>query len=545
MRPRDVGAVALALVLAWIVAYPLTLLVIESVRGPAGWTVEPVARFAADGAHWRALWNTMWIAVVSVVLAALIGVPLAFVVELYDFPGRGLLGALAILPVALPPLVGAVALVLLYGDGGLVARLVQAVRGLDGAPWRFDGAPAILLIHTYSMYVYFYLFVRVGLARLDATTFEAAESLGAGGWRTFTLVTLPLLRPALFGAAVLTFLMALGSFSAPYLVGGEVRVMTTEIVTTHLAGDSGLALVETTVLAGVALIGLVLLRRTEGRGNVIALMRGTPLSRRPIQPPLARWGAAALGWGIAVVLLLPHAALVLVSFVPPGTWTTELLPPQLSNANYAEVFGVTERLWPIVTSVAMAAVATAAAIVLAVDGGRIVARRPGRLARVIDALLAAPWALPGTVVAVALLSTFGVDRPATGRWMLAGTFWILPLAYLIRSLPIASRGALQGFRYLDPSLEEVAAALGANRIRTLRHVTLPILQPALGAAAALAFVTALGDFVTSILLHTSVSRPMSIEMIATFGDAQLGIAAVYGVVLLLVSAAVVTLAEHR
>jgi len=540
-----VGAAALAVVLAWLIAYPLVVMAIETLHGPAGWSLDPMLRFAGDGRQWHALWNTMWISVASVVAAALIGIPLACVVELYDFPGRGLLGALAALPIALPPLVGAVALVLLYGDGGAVSRGVQWLFGLDGPPWHLDGPVAVLLVHTYSMYVYFYLFVRVGLAQLDASMLEAAEGLGAGGWRTFTRVTLPLLRPALFAAAVLTLLMALGSFSAPYVVGGDLRVMTTEIVRTQLAGDPGLALVETVVLAGVALVGLGLLQRTEGRGNVIALIRATPLSPRPIRLPLARWGATIIGWGVALMLLLPLAVLVLVSFVPPGSWTTELLPPELSRANYLAVFGEAERLWPIVMSVAMAAVATAAAIVLAVDGGRIVARRPGRLARVIDGLLAAPWALPGTVIAVALLTTFSVDRPATARWMLGGTFWILPLAFLVRSLPITSRGAVQGFRYLDRSLEEAAAALGAHRIRTLRHVTLPILQPALAAAAAIAFVTALGDFVTSILLHTPTTRPISIEMLSVFGDMQLGVAAVYGVLLVVVSATVIVIAERR
>lgn len=539
------GATALAAVLAWLVAYPLVVMAIETLHGPAGWSLDPIARFAGDGRQWHALWNTLWIAVATVVAAAMIGVPLAFVTELYDFPGRGLLGALAALPIALPPLVGAVALVLVYGEGGVVSRILQWLFGLDGSPWHLEGAVAILLVHAYSMYVYFYLFVRVGLARLDATMIEAAEGLGAGGWRTFTRMTLPLLRPSLFAAAVLTFLMALGSFSAPYVVGGDVRVMTTEIVRTHQAGDPSLALVDAVVLVGLALVGLALLRRTEGRGNVIALMRATPLSPRPIRLPLARWGAAIVGWGVALLLLLPHAVLVLVSFVPPGAWTTQLLPPELSKANYVAVFEEADRLWPIVMSVAMAAVATAGAIVLAIDGGRIVSRHPGRLARVIDGLLSASWALPGTVIAVALLTAFSVDHPATGRWMLGGTFWILPLAYLVRSLPIASRGALQGFRYLDRSLEEAAAALGAHRIRTLRHVTLPILQPALGAAAAIAFVTSLGDFVVSILLHTPATRPISLEMLSAFGDMQLGIAAVYGVLLMVVSATVIVIAERR
>ena len=169
----------------------------------------------------------------SVALAAAIGVPLAFLFERYDFPGRGVLGALMALPAVLPPLVGVIAFLFLYGESGFVARAVQALFGLRDAPWRLQGPGAILLVHAYSMYVYFYLFTRAGLARLDESMLEAAASLGAGRWRTWRRVVLPLLRPSLGGAALLTFMTALASFSAPYVFGGGFRVMTTQIVATQ------------------------------------------------------------------------------------------------------------------------------------------------------------------------------------------------------------------------------------------------------------------------------------------------------------------------
>src|SRR5438034_7822899 len=114
------------------------------------------------------------------------------------------------------------------------------------------------------MYVYFYLFTRAGLAKLDASLFEAAQALGAGRWQVLSRVTLPLLRPSLAGAALLVFMTAVGSFSAPYVFGGGFRVMTTQIVATKLNGELSLAMVETVALALVAGLGVALLRRTEG-----------------------------------------------------------------------------------------------------------------------------------------------------------------------------------------------------------------------------------------------------------------------------------------
>jgi len=136
------------------------------------------------------------------------------------------------------------------------------------------------------MYVYFYLFMRAGLAKLDVSMLEAAQALGAGRWATIGRVVLPLVRPSLVGAAILTYMTALGSFSAPYIFGGGFRVMTTQIVATKLNGDLPLAMVETLALATVAVAGLLLLRRSEGDDILVALGKGTAPRPRPIRQSL-------------------------------------------------------------------------------------------------------------------------------------------------------------------------------------------------------------------------------------------------------------------
>ena len=271
------------------------------------------------------------------------------------------------------------------------------------------------------MYVYFYLFTRAGLARLDAATLEAAQALGAGRWRTLRRVTLPLIRPSLAGAALLTFMTSLGSFSAPYVFGGGFRVMTTQIFASKQNGELGVAMVETVALALVALAGLALLRRTEGDAILAGLGKGTAPRRRTLRRPLVRLATTLAGWGFAVLLLLPHATLILVSLVPYATWTTETLPPVLGLVNYGRLFAEPERLEPLVNSLWMAAASTAAAVALALAAGWLVVRRRAALRRVIEGLLALPWALPGTVFAVALATAFSVSAPLQLRWVLVGT----------------------------------------------------------------------------------------------------------------------------
>jgi iron(III) transport system permease protein len=529
-RRGNLAALLLVLGLGWLVVYPLLLVGAEATRADVG-------AFLRSRNEWAALWASLWISVASVVLAAAIGVPLAFVFERYDFPGRRALGALVALPAVLPPLVGVIAFLFLYGESGFVARGVQALLGLDHAPWRLQGAGAILLVHAYSMYVYFYLFTRAGLAKLDASMLEAAASLGAGPWRTLRRVTLPLLAPSLWGAALLTFMTALASFSAPYIFGGGFRVMTTQIVATKLNGDLPTAMLETVALAVLAIAAFVIVQRSEGNRLVVSVGKGTAPQARAIRGPLARRAAALLGWTLGVVLLLPHLTLIVVSLVPAGTWTTEAIPPVWSGRNYATLFSEAERLRPLLNSLWMAAVATLGAVALATLAGHLAVRRRVALRGAIETLLALPWAVPGTVVAIALATLFSVRSPLAGRWVLVGTAAILPIAYLVRSLPLTGRALLAGYRQLDPALEEAAESLGAGRWRRLWRVTLPLLKPALVAGASLAFVTALGDFVTSVLLYSYDTRPISIEILSSLRLADVGVAAAFGVVLMAVSAA--------
>ncbi len=530
--------------LIWAVVYPNLVVIGESVKADGTITLGHYVEYFRTPSELRALWSSVWISMATVVLSALIGVPLAFLFARYEFPGRRVLGALAAMPVLLPPLVGVIAILFLYGESGIATRLVQAILGLGGPPWRLQGAAAILAVHAYSMYVYFYLFTLAGLARLDPSMREAAASLGAGRLRTLRRVTLPLLTPTLAGAGLLTFMTSMASFSAPYVLGGGFRVMTTQIFNSKLQGETSMAMVETVMLAAVSLMVLWPLSRWEGGREYVAPGKGTRAARVPIRSRWATMGVPAIaGLGVAL-LLLPHLTLVLVSLVPDGTWTTQTLPPEYSLVNYRHLFGEARTFRPIVNSLLMASAATFIAVALALAVGQLVVRWRVRGRGLLEGMLALPWALPGTVLAIALATTFSAYQPWVGRVVFVGTAWILVMAYTLRVLPLTGRAALAGFRQLDPSLEEAAASLGAGAWRTLRRVTIPGLLPAIAAGASLAFVTGLGEFVASIVLYTHRTRPISIEILSQLRDFDLGTAAAYGVLLMALVAAAFTFGQR-
>ncbi len=520
-------------VLFWLVLYPHLFVLGDSLVLDGRFTLDAYREFFTTPAELEALWGSVWISVGSVLLSALVGIPLAFLFSRYEFPGRNLFGALAALPVLLPPLVGVIAFLFLYGESGIFTRTVQAVMGLERPPWRMVGGWAILLVHAYSMYVYFYLFTAAGLARLDPSAAEAAESLGAGRTRIFLRVTLPMLAPSLGAAALLVFMTSMASFSAPYIFGGGFRVLTTQIFQSKVSGEVAMAMTQTVVLASVSLLFLWVLRRFEKGREFSAVGKGVGRPRREIRSPWARLLLPLLGVGGVSVLLLPHLTLILISFVPEGAWTVEILPSRYSLDNYRSLFS-SPQLWvPVANSLQMATLATVGNLLFCFVLAYLLVRGRFRGKGTLNTLTMLPWALPGTVIAIALATTFSVNEPWFGRLVLVGGFWILPLAYFIRNIPLVAQAAMASFRQYDPALDEAAHSLGAGWGTTMRRVAAPLVLPGLAAGGLLAWVAALGEFVSSILLYSHRSRPISIEILSQLRAFDFGAAAALGVVLAL------------
>jgi iron(III) transport system permease protein len=513
--------------LLWTVVYPNVAVIAGSFENGLGHWRE----FAASPADREALWTSLVISVASVFASLAIGVPLAFLLGRFEFPGRRLLRAVATLPAALPPLVGVIAFLFLYGESGLVTRVVQRALGMAEAPWRLKGVGAIVFVHAYTMYVYVFLFVSAGLERFDATLDEAASGLGANTWQRLRRVTLPLLMPAVAGSALLVFMNALGSFSAPYVFGGGLRVLSTQILASKINGAMGLAYVETTVLALSAVAGLVLFRWLDSKRKYTLASKGGRTRRtigsRPIQVLMTVASAV-----IVVALVLPHLMVILVSFARDGAWTTQVLPPEYTFENYRRLFTEAELWKPITNSVSMALIATAANLVVCFIAGYLIVLRKFGGRGLLELLVALPWAIPATAIALGLAATFNRNDLLTGRVLLVGTFWILPLAYFIRDIPLVASAVESSLRQMDASLEDAARGLGASWMMTMRRVILPAARPGLVAGGLLAAVTAVGEFVASVVLYTHSNRPISMEILAQLRALAFGTAAAYSVLLI-------------
>lgn len=523
-----------AIVLLYGVIYPNARIFIGALQLDGHWSPANFIEVLSQRAVIESALTSIAVSILTVVFCALVGVPLAFLFERYSFPGRGLFVTLAALPLVLPPLVGTVAFIFLCGESGILARVVQHVFHLTGAPWSLRGWGALLLFHTYTMYPFFYVLTGAGLQRIDAGLAEAARSLGASRARLLFRVTLPQLTPSLIAAALLTFMTSMASFSAPLLFGGNVRVLTLEIFNARQRGDAGVALTETVLLTAISLAALIFFQRYEGtRRFVAAAMKGATQRRAPLKSGRARFLAAVCGVVFSIVLALPIVTLVLVSFSRDGSWTTQTLPPSYTVSNFVRLRADADARSVFVNSILMSGIAAIAALVWSFCVTAVTATGESkRWKRLVNLIVLIPWALPGTVVALSVAEAYGQTNPLTGSYILVGTFWILPVVYFLRFMPLVVRAVQASMEQLDRALEEAASVLGASWWRRFWRVRLPLIAPGALAGALLAFVIGLGEYVASILVFTSGIRPVSIAIASAMRDFNLGTAAAYGVILI-------------
>lgn len=533
-----------ALVLVYGVIYPNLHLVLASLQRDGAWTFANYIDAFSERATLEAIWSSVLLSLLTVALCALVGAPLAFLFERFEFPARKVFATLAALPLVLPPLVGTVAFIFLCGESGILARLVQKVFHLEAAPWTLRGWGALLLFHTYTMYPFFYVLVGAGLQRIDAGLAEAARSLGASPFKVLWRVVLPQLTPSLVAAALLTFMTSMASFSAPLLFGGEVRVLTLEIYTARQRGDVLASLTQTVILACISLLALIFFQRYEGtRQFVSAATKGVTKRRAKIKSGGARLLAAACGVCFSITLALPVITLIIISFARDGAWTTEMLPPAYTLDNYQRIFGE-EGEDVLVNSLSMAGLAALAALLWSFCVTSLVAGRRTVWRRMISLLVLVPYVLPGTVVAVAIAEAYGQENFLTGSFILVGTFWILPVIYFLRFMPLVVRSLQASIEQMDPALEEAASGLGAHWWERFRRVRLPLIWPGALAGTLLAFVIALGEYVASVLVFVPRNRPISIAIAGAMRDFNLGTAAAYGVALIAVIVISMTVASR-
>ncbi|MGE7983513.1 ABC transporter permease [Solibacillus sp. NPDC093137] len=494
-------------------------------------------------ANLEALWNSFYISIISVICCAVVGVMMAFLLERYDFPGRRLLSILVLVPMALPPLVGVLSFTFLYGESGIFPRLFQQMFQLEDVPFALKGIWGVIVVHTFTMYTYFYLTASAAIKGLDPSLEEAATSLGASRIRVWRKIILPMLTPSLIASSLLVFMVSMASYTAPLMFGVE-RTMTMQIYLSRTNGNLDMAATQSTILSFVSITFLLIMRWYQNRRNYQNLSKGVSVHRSEVSSKPLKYLAVALSFIGTLILIMPILVLILISFSKDGAWTIQILPTEYTLDHYKALF-TDERTWrPIWNSLQMGFIATVGNIIFGVAAAYAMVRLSFKGKTALDILITIPWALPGTVVAVNLIAAFSTESAFTFNQVLIGSFWILPLAYFIRHLPLVFRSTSASLMQLDQSVEEASRSLGASWWYTFRRIVIPLTLSGVLAGTLLAFVQSIGEFVASILIYNTSTIPLSVAIFQKLYAFKFGTACAYGVLQIILILIVLIISER-
>ena len=488
-RPRPpLPLLAAGVVVALLALTPLAYLLVRA-SGAAEDTLDLVLRPRTG----QVLLNTLAMALLVGGGAAALGLPLGWLTARTDLPFRRLLSILVIVPLAVPSYVLAFAVIGALGPSGAVADLL-APLGVERLP-EIYGLPGAVLVLTLSTYPYVTLAVRAAVIRMDPALLEAARTMGEDGRGAFRRVMLPVLAIPVAGGALLAVLYALADFGSVSLL--QFDSLSRAIYVQYRATfDRSLAAVLALILAGVALIVTLAEARVRARQPTApGRSRARPM---PIMP-LGRWRwPAALLCAAVVGLALVLPVATLVAWLWRGLASGEpfrLLPLAVWNTLVAGIAAV------------------AVALVLAVPIALLAARWPGRASSALETASITTYALPGIVVALAVVFL------ATGVVpFLYQTLALLALAYAVRFLPQAMGPLRNGLAGVSPSLEESARVLGRSPWGAFRAVTVPLLRPVVMAGAALVFLTTAKELPMTLILAPTGFQTLATQVWGAVGE---------------------------
>jgi len=499
-------AIFLYVVFAVFLVWPIGQVVRTGFVGhDGGFTFRYVGLIFSDPVLVRGLINAAIVAICVTILTALISLPLAVLSVKYEFTGRGFLSGMLLVPLVLPPFVGALGIRLVLVRFGTLSELVGAGKlGVDWlGRWRLLG---IVLVEALGLFPIMLLNLQAALANIDPAMQQAAANLGANRWTVFRKITLPLLRPGMLAGGTLVMIWSFTELGTPlmfdYYTITPVQVFAQ--ITDVMSNPMPYALVVVMLVASVMLYGVG--KVALGRGFDAATTKGAV---RAQGKRLRGWKALAAGLPFVIVIalaLLPHLAVVLTSVSQTGAWYKTLIPARFTSSHFVAALEDELAFPSVQRSLIYASGATLIAMWVGVAAAIVIVRSKVQGRGVIDALAMLPLAVPGLVLAFGYLAVsvqmkqrFGARTPAfldVQEWPVM----LLVIAYAARRLPYVVRSAVAGLQQTPVDLELAAANLGAGRWRVLRKITMPLIAANLIAGALLAFAFAMLEVSDSLVL---------------------------------------------
>lgn len=513
------SALALA-ILAVFLLYPLLNVLTGSIGsgGRNGWVT-----LASDPKYAAAILNTVVLGIAVTLTTTLIGVPLAYFTARFDFPGKGIVAVLPLITLVIPEVIAAQTWLMMLGNNGFITRWLGG-HGIDMPS--FYGWPGLITVMTFTYYTYIYIGTLAAIRGFDVQLEEAAQSLGTSPARSRLNVMLPVVLPSVLASALLVFTLVVGNFATATILGSRVPLLSVLTYQAAVAeGGSDPVMQSTLATVSIALVMIVLFVQrwivsrgrhevTQGRGARAEKLRGLP--------GLVIGLSAGL---LVIVSLLPLGSIVIGAFTVSrgpvmrwGEWTTAHVERLVKIAPD-----------PVINTLIYSAVATAIGITFSAIVSYLIVKKRNILTPALDYLTALPLALSGTIIGIGLIMSFN-----TGFLPLTGTASIIVLAYIVRRLPFGIRNSSSTLYNIPNSIEEASISLGVPPVSTFFKVVLPLMLPAVAAAAVLTWTTTVAELSASIIVYSGGRETMPIQIYKLIDSNLMAPASAYGLVLVAV-----------
>ncbi len=535
------GISLLLWVLIGFILYPALKTFYMSFNSSAGLSLVNYFEIFTSRVSMMALRNTVMLGVLTVLVCGTLGTVLAFLVNYFELKYKKIIDKLLLLPLVLPGLIIVFSFVQLYGESGLVTKTLEAIFSLNEAPYSFSGLRGILFVHAYTQYVYFYLNVSVGIKQLDQSTIDASRNLGASKLKVFTSIILPTITPALIASSIITFMTGIGSFSAPSIIGGSYKVLTTQILLSKANNFMSIAATQVVILILVSVTYLVLARGYERRKRFTPSVRATPI--RPVR--IKSNGLNILVHILLVLLLtliiLPIITIIVLSFVKPGTWMIDIYPREFSFENYAQIFYKTRALKPFLNSITMSTITAFFCLAIAIPASYIIVKTKSKVRALLEFLTMLPLAMPSSAIAINMINAFNKPNLFALNTVLVGLYILLPLAYFVSALPLMVRASIVSLQSLNDTYLEASKILGARRLQTFFTVVIPTIAPGITAGLLLIFIRSIGEYTISVFMYNASNQPISIAMANSIFEYDIGLAMAYGSLIVIIAVVISTI----
>lgn len=464
-------------------------------------SLDNYIRFFTKKYYYSALFRSLFVSSVSTVTSLLVGVPIAYLMTRYNVWMKKYIHIFIIMSLMSPPFIGAYSWIMLFGRAGVVTSFFDDVLGI--ALPSIYGKLGIILVFTFKLFPYVYLYTSGAMGSIDSSLEEAAENLGSSKLRRLFTVTIPVIIPSIAAGAIMVFMTSLADFGTPMLLGEGYMVLPVLVYNEYMSEIGGNAYLASALSVIVVLCSTTVLlvqKHLVSKKNYVMTAMRPPqeIQLRGVKRFLATFPVAL----VTFIGILPQIVVIVTSFIK-ADFTGFV--GGFSLDSYVTIFN---RLGTnIKNTFLFSTIAIVFIIIIGMLISYIIVRQKGAAGQIMDMLIMFPFVIPGAVLGISLIVAFNKEPV-----ILTGTAAIMIIAFVVRKLPYTVRSGSAFLQQMDPSVEEASINLGVSPMKTFFTLTARLMAPGILSGGILSWITCINELSSSVMLYGGKTSTISVAI---------------------------------